>query len=354
MTKPVIGTHIELYPYEDSKINIYNRNTHKNYILGEKESKVLSYIDGNHSAYELQNLCPFYTIDEIEKLLNAFDEIGIFKSMKKFNIFKIKLRLFNPNKMLTVNGLFTKLFYYLTLIGCPLVLLLGVIFNLTNGFGLLGESIDINSVISNYLQFSFADWSIIFVLSSFSLFLHELSHAVIARFYHVNVPEIGLMLYCFIPVAYTNISCINLLKDSRKRIAVIGAGTLSNFGQIGICYFLINLLSPHIAAFFLSLLLINISTIVFNWFVFLKFDGYYIIEVLLNEVNLKENALNRIKQYFTLMFSKNKSALKQFHLQQNQSDDSFLQNMLYILFSLMSSAYVPIYVINSVRAFFGR
>lgn len=354
MTKPAIGAHIELYPYEDNKINIYNRNTHKNYILGEKESKVLSCIDGNRSARELQELCPFYTLDEIEKLLEAFDGIEVFKSKKKFNIFKIRLRLFNPNKILKDNGLFTRLFYYLTLIGCPIFLLFGVAFNLTNGFGLLRESIDTNSIISSYLQFNFIDWLLMLVLSSFSLFLHELSHAVTARFYRVNVPEIGLMLYCFIPVAYTNISCINLLEKPSKRILALSAGTLSNLGQIGLCYFLINLLSPHLAAYFFALIIVNIGTIVFNWFVFLKFDGYYIIEVFLNETNLKENALNRVKQYLALMFSKDKSAFKQFRLQQKQSDDIFLQNSAYLIFSLMSSIYVPIYVVNSVRMFFGR
>ena len=348
----VVGTHIDLYPIENNKINLYNRNTQKTYIIGEKEAKVISCLNGEYSVASLQEKCPFYSIEEIEKLLQLFDDIGVFKEKKKFNVFKIRFRLFNPNKIIKSESKVTSFLYYFTIIGCPIIFLFGLIFNLLNQTVFLKNPINVEEIISTYLAFNFLEWLVIFICSIISLFLHELSHIFSARFYKVNVPEFGLMLYCFLPVAYTNVSCINLLKSYKQKMVVISSGVLSNLAQIGLCYFFVNICSPYLAAYFFGIIAVNIGTILVNCFIFLKFDGYYLLEIMLNEPNLKEKASMFMKSCIFALFTKKNSPYKKIYLEQINFDKNFLQNLMYIIFAILSSVFVPAFIINSLISFF--
>ena len=46
MKGPMIESHIEIFPYEKNKTNIFNKDTGKTYLIGEKESGVLKLLDG--------------------------------------------------------------------------------------------------------------------------------------------------------------------------------------------------------------------------------------------------------------------------------------------------------------------
>lgn len=61
MKVPVIGSHIELFPHEGNKVNMYNKASGKTYLIGEKEAQVLVLLDGNHTLGDITNNCPFYT-----------------------------------------------------------------------------------------------------------------------------------------------------------------------------------------------------------------------------------------------------------------------------------------------------
>lgn len=122
MEYPMIGSHIEAYPFEDDKLQIFNRNTGKTYTLGKNESSVYQLLNGANTLDEISRQCSFYSRQEIDALVKAFSDLGFFEKVKKrFNPFKIKLRLFNPNKLMKSDSVLTKLLHYTILFICPLI-----------------------------------------------------------------------------------------------------------------------------------------------------------------------------------------------------------------------------------------
>lgn len=350
MKKYQVGSHIEAYPFEDTKLNIFNKNTGKSFVLGEKESGVFKLMNGANTIEDIQSRCSYYSIDEIGELANAFEKIGLFdKEKKKFNPFKIKFRLFNPNKMFNENGWITKLLNYLICIGSPLLFLLSVFqMRLITS----KPASYLTGVINSFSSIRFTDVIFITVLSLICLALHEFGHTITARRYGVNVPEIGIMLYFLIPCAYTNISGINLLSPKGKRLLVLFSGTLVNMGLIGICYFLIGISSSSKTGMYcLALILINLGTILMNTMVLLKFDGYYILETILDEPKFRENAINHTLGIIKALISKDHDMVKALH--ESISEGShLLQHITYIFYFVFSSAYIPFIILNTVAPFF--
>ena len=349
MRVPAVGSHIEIYPYEGNKINLYNKASGKTYLIGEKEAKVLMLLDGNHSLDEIENECSVYTVEEIEKLINAFADIGLFEeTKKKQNIFKLKKQLFNPNTFFGRNGRITKLLYALIMVGCPIMLIIGITFNLFMLNRNIDSTVSTAMIINEYMNLGIVDIIVIYIGFVVCLMVHELSHTIAARHFGVNVPEIGIMLYFFIPCAYTNISGINLLKSRKEKLLILAAGNFSNLGMIGILYMALNMVNAHTAAILIGLIILNIGTVFMNGMVFLKFDGYYMLEVILDEPQLKEKTTRHLKQYTAMILNKDKSVLNSFHDDVRNNDGKYLTHITYLVFSLLSLTYIPITIINSI------
>lgn len=349
MKVPVIGSHIEIFPYEGNKINIYNKASRKTYLIGEKEAQVLVLLDGNHTLSDITNICPFYTQDEIDKLITAFSDIGLFEEAeKKQNIFRIRKRLFSPNALFQQNDPITKVLFYLIMIGCPATLILGITNNILMLYSGSNSVTSIASIVNEFANFGGFDIFIIYISSILCLALHELSHTITARYYGVNVPEIGVMLYFFIPCAYTNISGINLLKSRKQRLVILASGNLTNLGLIGMFYMLLNAVNAHIAACMLGLIIVNAGTVFLNGMIFLKFDGYYMLEVFLNETQLREKASAYFKQYVVLRLCKDKTVLSSVQEEVKRNYDKHLVDLTYIVFSLLSIIYIPLLLANTV------
>lgn len=348
MTVPAVGKHIEFYPFEGGKINVFNRNTGKTFLIGSKEASVISKLDGVREVGDVQKECPFYTVEEITGLITALDGIGLFKAeKKKFNPFKIKKSVCNPNRLFKSGGLLTKLLYYFTMVVNPLILILGIISNYTGFFGMT-QGVDAAAVTAEYTKFGITDFMIIFLISIVCLAIHELAHTIAARFFRVSVPEIGIMLYYFMPVAYTNISGINLLPGRKQRLAVLSAGTFANIGIIGACYFLMSLTDARTAAFLLAVIVVNGLTVFANGMIFLKFDGYYMAEVLFDEPKLREKASAHLKEFTAAMISKDKTIIKNFRKHLAENPEEQLTHVAYCVFAVISSLYIPIVLVNAV------
>ena len=351
MEKYLIGTHIEAFPYEETKLNIYNRNTGKTFVLGENESQVFKLMNGVNTAEDIHAECPFYTVAEINKLATAFSEIGMFeKKKRKFNPFKIKIRLFNPNKLFAENGCITKILYYMICLGAPVLFLVSF-------FAMRG--LDQNPV--EYMSTALValstirgwDAAMITLLSLVCLGLHEVGHMITARHYGVNVPEIGVMLYFLIPCAYTNITGINLLKSRGKRLIVLLSGTLVNIGLIGICH-LIMLLndSYYVSMYCLALIIVNLGTIFMNSNMLMKFDAYYIMTTILDEPKLRERAIGYIVNLMR-KFSRNTEVKRTFK-ENVRNDSTVLMQVSYCVYAVLSLAYVPFILLNTVIPFFSN
>ena len=346
MKGPMIESHIEIFPYEKNKTNIFNKDTGKTYLIGEKESGVLKLLDGNHSSYDIEERYPYYTQEEIERLIEEFVKIGLFKKINSDkNILKLKKRIVNPNSFINPKSFGTKMLYKLFIFGCPLMFLFGVLGNawfMRRSMVLMGI---VSEIIGEYLHFGIIDILLLYVLFGGCLFLHEFAHAVTARYYGVNVPEIGVMLYYFMPCAYTNISGINLLKNKNQRLVVLVSGNLVNVGLIGLMYMAIPFASSHVGAYLLALILLNLGTVFMNGMIFLKFDGYYIMEVLVDEIQLKEKSITYFRQLITTVVNRDKSFYRRFKEMRN-SQSQYLTNWVYLIYLLLSVTYIPFAIIN--------
>lgn len=344
-----IGSHIDAFPYEETKLSIYNKSTGKTFVLGEKEACVFKCLNGANSLSDIQKQCDFYSEEEIEKLISAFDEIGLFETdKKKFNPLKIKLRLFNPNKIMKENSPVTKALHYLVLWGWLIVLSLGVFMFRRS---ISDPTIYVDEVLLALSRIGTWDIVLIAVLSLFCLTLHEFAHMITARRYGVNVTEIGVMLYFLIPCAYTNITGINLLKSKGKRLVVLLSGSLVNLGIIGICFILMALISsPIMGMYGAILILVNLGTIFMNTLILLKFDGYYILETILDEPGLREKAITHLFGFLKLLTGRNREEKKTFFSRIND-ESSLLVHLTYCFYSVLSLSYIPFVLFNTVIPF---
>lgn len=346
MKKYLIGPHIEAYSYEDTKLSIYNKNTRKTFVLGEKEANVFKLMNGVNSISDIQSQCSYYSETDIENLASAFSKIGLFdKERQKFNLFKIKLRLFSPNRILMENSAITRLLHYGICIGAPLIFFLSfVAMGVTHAD--LSEYIRSRIDVSATLRIE--DMILIAICSLFCLALHEFGHMVTARRYGVNVPEIGIMLYFLIPCAYTNITGINLLKSKEKRLMVLLSGTFVNIGLIGVCNLVMAMrISMTADLYCMAVIIVNIGMIVMNTMVLIKFDGYYILETILDEPKLRERAIGHLRNFLRMWFSHNDDAKSAFREATRNAGD-ILQHITYCVYAVLSVFYVPFIILHTV------
>ena len=341
-----LSKYITCYPAPGNHVSVYHRISKKTYLLGSKESRVLMLFDGVRTTGEIHSLCPFFTEEEISQLAQSFLELGfftVFQPQKRFNPFKIQIKLFNPNRLLS-GGRGTRILYTLFMRICPIIFLAGAAFAFAGSHGFWGASINLTAVLSQWRGFRGADFAWVLILTLASLFLHEFGHAAVARTYGVNVPEIGFMLYLLIPTAYTNISGIRLLGRKKPQIEALLAGSMVNFGVIGLSWILLYCIpSEKTAAYLLILIVENAFAIGLNTNIFVKYDCYYIFEVLLDEPGLHDKALAYSKALLQRGHTGDKSPV---------DDDSTASRAFYIVYGMLCAAFIPVLIGSSVLSYF--
>lgn len=141
------------------------------------------------------------------------------------------------------------------------------------------------------------DWILFIIILLFSFAFHELGHATAASFYQCKVGGVGIGLYLFRPVLFTDLSYTWKLSN-KKRMVV-------DFGGI---YFQIILMNIFLIIFYFgkstvwaALLLFSILICLFNLNPFLRLDGYWILSDYLEVNNINKLAfmyLETIKARF--------------------------------------------------------
>lgn len=334
-----ISNNIEIYPYENG-VNIFNKDNKKMYVIGEKESRVLLLLDGNNTIDQLANQCPFFTKKEIIELLNVFDDIGVFgKRSTKKSIFKIQFRVFNPNFLFKSDSRITSILAH-AIFMMPILFVIGLILNILRSNGFFENSLDSNIIVEKYTQMEAWQYLVIFFISYISLMMHELGHTIVARYYNVNVPEIGFMLYFFFPVAYSNVSCANLLKSAKKRIIILLSGIFCDLGLIGLSYtLLIFTKNYNFGCILFGVIFLNIFDILLNCLVFIKFDGYYIMEVLISEPGFAEKSNEHLKMVINKIKNNSINKTAEYII---DTEEKQLNHVLFMSFKFISSSFIPV------------
>ena len=195
------------------------------------------------------------------------------------------------------------------------------------------------------------DVAALLLLNGLCLFLHEMAHAVTARYYGVSVPEIGVMLYALIPAAYTNVTGMRLLQKKGQQIMILCAGTIVNLGLIGLCYSLLSVTgSTVVAVYLLSLVVINAITIFMNLIVFLKFDSYYILEVLLDEPGLQERAFAYFRGFLKAVTHPDREESRAFQSAVLADPESESRHLLYCVYAVSCIIMIPILVLGNLMS----
>lgn len=123
-------------------------------------------------------------------------------------------------------------------------------------------------------------------------FLHELGHAVTAKRYGCRVPAMGVAFLVLFPMAYTDVNEVWKLADRRKRLAVGGAGILTELAIAAWATLGWTLLpdgSARSGAFLLATTT-WVSTLAINASPFMRFDGYFLAMDWLDMPNLHQRA----------------------------------------------------------------
>lgn len=122
--------------------------------------------------------------------------------------------------------------------------------------------------------------------------LHELGHGLMCRHFGGECHEMGLMLLCFTPTLYCNVSDSWLLPSKWQRAAIGAAGIYVELILASLAVFVWRWTEPgllHTLALDV-VFLCSVSTLIFNANPLLRYDGYYIAGDVLEITNLGSKA----------------------------------------------------------------
>ena len=197
------------------------------------------------------------------------------------NPLAIKVALFDPEKLLEKLAPFARLVFskvglYVWLC-ISTIALVALLFN--------GDSLYASI---NALTFSGTQIVLIWLLYPLIKALHELGHGLATKAWGGEVHEAGIMFLLFMPVPYVDASASWAFRDRRKRALVAASGILVELAIASLGLIIWSMTSPGIVnALALNALLIGgVSTLLYNGNPLLRFDGYYVLEDLLQIPNL--------------------------------------------------------------------
>jgi putative peptide zinc metalloprotease protein len=140
--------------------------------------------------------------------------------------------------------------------------------------------------------FAAGNWYWLAVTLAFTKVLHEFGHGLACKRFGGQCHEMGVMLLCFTPCLYCNVTDSWTIPSKWRRAAIGAAGmyvelllaSLATFGWWFSHPGLVNSLCLNVM--FVS----SVSTLLFNANPLLRYDGYYILSDLLEIPNLRQKA----------------------------------------------------------------
>ncbi len=118
--------------------------------------------------------------------------------------------------------------------------------------------------------------------------LHEFAHAFAVKVWGGEVHEMGITLLMFAPIPYVDASATWEFRDKYKRILVDAIGILVELFIAALSLYIWLLVEPGFVrdTALNALLISSVSTLLFNANPLLRFDGYYVLQDLIEIPNL--------------------------------------------------------------------
>lgn len=136
------------------------------------------------------------------------------------------------------------------------------------------------------------NWGLIIVAIAGTKFLHEFGHALTARHFRCECHTMGVMLLCFTPTIYTDVTDSWLLKNKWHRMAISAAGIYVELMIAAAATFVWWFTKDRTTHNLAQILMISctIQTILANGNPLMRFDGYFVLMDWMEIPNLRDNA----------------------------------------------------------------
>jgi putative peptide zinc metalloprotease protein len=162
------------------------------------------------------------------------------------------------------------------------------------GFAAVLLLINFTELATSLKQNIFAPRNIILTIAIFPLMklFHEFAHAYTVKTWGGEVHEMGISLLVLMPVPYVDASAAWSFREKYKRALVGASGMIVELFLAAIALIIWTLVQPGLIkdAALSAFLIGSVSTILFNANPLLRFDGYYILQDLIEIPNLYSRA----------------------------------------------------------------
>ncbi|MEM7457494.1 MAG: hypothetical protein AAF456_24385, partial [Planctomycetota bacterium] len=274
--------------------------------IGTSEFKFIASLDGRRSAREIASLigekdgtilsdeqvvaiCQWLLnsnlvfgdqVDNTKRLEIQAAARGRQQLMGYLNPISFKLPLFNPNKVLSRLQPFTGWLFSKWFVVAWLILASVAMRDLwtnwssveSSSFGILAEG----------------RWLWLLLVWVALKVIHEAAHGLACRKFGGEVPEAGILMLLFTPMAYVNVTSSWRFSQRWQRIAVAGAGMyVELFVAMLALVFWARLDAGILRDISFNIFIMgSVTTILFNANPLMRFDGYYIMSDMLGIPNL--------------------------------------------------------------------
>lgn len=281
---PKVKSDLEFFPFDGEFVHVYDPVASRHFKMGPQEVSWLRLLDGSRS---LDDLRPSIPQEHFDDFFRHLERLGLLEggaaTRRRRDPLKIKFRLLRPNAWL--DGIMSTAVLYrqlLTIFFLPLLAINGLLL-----------ALQWQQLQKAFMGLHFGFVTVVTYLLCLILigFVHEFSHAMVAKSRGANVPAIGMMLFYLQPAFYADISGIALLRNRAHRIEALLAGVQSNnvlSAVFFVGFFLAN--GTAAAPYMAFAVAINAFLTVYNLVPFVELDGYYILLELLGEPQFGVNA----------------------------------------------------------------
>ncbi len=200
------------------------------------------------------------------------------------NPFWMKVPLFQPDRLLDRLLPWTRWFFTRTA-------MLGILaLWISAGIALMSRSDEFWA--DSRQIFSPHNWLLLAIVWVVLKIVHELGHGLCCRFYGGRVTELGVVFVLFAPMAYVDVTSTWGFRSRWKRMHVAGAGILVELTLAAIAALSWTQATTPFAKHLLHDVIISASltTLIFNINPLMRFDGYFLLEDLLDLPNLATTA----------------------------------------------------------------
>ncbi len=335
---------------------VKDRISDRYFRIGRAERRIIDLLDGTRTPGEvLSAIGPDAGIDleEIESFARQLDGNHLLETgrpedrtrrpaaARDLSIFHLRMKVVNPDGIV---GVLAKHLGFLVsvpgLIAAAVPILLAVLLTCSE----LGVLVKGATVLKDPLNIA-----LFYVIVSVIMTIHEFGHAIALKKLGGDVKEMGFMLLYFMPCFYTDVSDIYMMGKRSQRMAVIVAGPLAELATwsvFTIGYFFLPKGNGLSTFLYLVMIASGVKSILLNANPMIKMDGYYLLEEILDVVNLMQRSRARLVAAIAPE-RRRRGAGENGGDEEDDAGNSAREDRVLLIYGILSFAYVVSMIIAS-------